>query len=177
MLGRESDPKTYACSRDLGSASSSISPSNEYSRLISFRIDWFDLLVVQVILKSLLQPHNLRASILQCSAFFMNQHAHLYVTTGKTIALTIGVFISKVIPLLFNMLSRLVIIFLPTSNISIYQSCMYLSIHPCIYCPSMCISITYYCPSVSSHLPPLWKSLLIIIVAKFIFKVCPLLIL
>ena len=145
--------------------------------MISFRIDCFDLLAVQGILKSLLQPHSLRASILRCATFFMNQHTHLYITTGKTIALTIRVFIGKAIPLLFNMLSRLVIIFLPRSNISIYQSCMYLSIHPCIYCPTICISITYYCPSVSSHLPPLWKSLLIIIIAKFIFKVCLLLIL
>ena len=91
--------------------SSSISPSNEYSGLISFRIDWFDLLAVQGTLKSLLQHHSLKASILQCSAFFMVQLSHPYVTTGKTIALTRQTFV-----LLFSMLSRLVIAFLPRSK-------------------------------------------------------------
>ena len=85
----------------------SISPSNEYSGLISFRIDWFDLLAIQESLKSLLQNHSLKASILWCSALFMVQLSHPYMTTGKTIALT-----SKVMCLLFNALSRLVIAFL-----------------------------------------------------------------
>ena len=90
------------------SFSFSISPSNEYSGLISFRIDWFDS-IVQGPLKSLLQHHNLKASILQCSAFFMVQLSHLYMTTGETIFLTIWTFVSKVMSLVFNMLSRLVI--------------------------------------------------------------------
>ena len=94
----------------------SISPSNEYSGLISFRIDWFDLLAVQGTLKSLLQHHSSRAWILPCSAFFMVQLSHPYMTTGKTIALTRLTFVSKVMPLLFNMLSRLVITFLPRSK-------------------------------------------------------------
>ena len=89
----------------------SISPSNEYSGLISFRIDWFDLLGVQRTLKSLLQHHNLKASILQHSAVFMVQLAHPYMTVGKTIALTIQTFVSRVMSLLFNMLSRFVIAF------------------------------------------------------------------
>ena len=84
----------------------SISPSNEYLWLISFRIDWFDLLAVQGTLKSLLQHHNLKASVLQCSAFFMVQLSHLYMTTGKTIALTIWTIFNKVTSLFFNKLSR-----------------------------------------------------------------------
>ena len=91
----------------------SISPSNEYSGLISFRIEWFDLPAAQQTLKSLLQHHNLKASILQRSAFFMVQLSHLYMTTGKTIALTIRTFAGKVISLLFNTLSWFVIAFLP----------------------------------------------------------------
>ena len=94
----------------------SISPPNEYSGLISFRVDWFDLLAFQGTLKSLLQHHNLKASILQHSAFFMVQLSHLYMTTGKAIALTIQTFVSKVISLLFNTLSRCVIAFLPRSK-------------------------------------------------------------
>ena len=86
----------------------SISPSNEYSGLISFRIDWFDCLAVQGPLKSLLRHHSLKASVLQHSVFFMVQLAHLYMTTGKTIALTIRSFVGKVMSLLFNMLSRFV---------------------------------------------------------------------
>ena len=82
----------------------SISPSNEYSGLISFRIDWFDLLVVQGTLKSLLQHHSSKASFLLCSAFLMVQLSHPYMTTGKTILLTRGTFIGKVMSLLFNML-------------------------------------------------------------------------
>ena len=89
-----------------------ISPSNEYSGLISFRMDWLDLLAVQGTLKSLLQHHSSKASILRCSAFFTVQLSHLYVTTGKTIALTRRTFVGKVMSLLFNMLSRWVIAFL-----------------------------------------------------------------
>ena len=98
------------------SFSFSISPSNEYSGLISFSIDWFDLLAVQVTLKGLLQHHSSKASILQRSAFFMLQLSHLYTTTGQTIALTIRTFVGKVICLLFNTLSRFFIAFLPRSK-------------------------------------------------------------
>ena len=91
----------------------SISPSSEYSGLISFRIDWLYLLAVQGTLKSLLQLHSLKASVLQCSVSFMVQLSHSYMTTGKTIALTRWTFVSKVMSLLFNMLSRFVITFLP----------------------------------------------------------------
>ena len=91
----------------------SVCPPNEYSRFISFRIDWFDLLAVQRTLKSLLQHHNSKASILWHSAFFMVQLSHLYMTTGKTIALTIWTFVGKTVSLLFNKLSRFVIAFLP----------------------------------------------------------------
>ena len=94
----------------------SISPSNEYSGLISFRIGWLDLLAVQGTLKSLPQFHSSKTSILQHSAFFLVQLSHLYMTTGKTIALTIWTFVGKIISLLFNMLSRLVIAFLPRSK-------------------------------------------------------------
>ena len=88
-----------------------IGPSNEYSGLISFRIDWFDPLTVQGTLKSLLRHHYSKVSILGHSAFFIDQLSHLYVTTGKTIALTIWTIVSKVMSLLFNMLARLVIAF------------------------------------------------------------------
>ena len=98
------------------SFSFSISPSSEYSGLISFRIDWLDLLAVQGTLKSLLQHHSSKASILWRSAFFIVQLSHPYVTTGKTIALTRRTFVGKVMSLLFNMLSRLVIAFLPRSK-------------------------------------------------------------
>ena len=98
------------------SFSFSISPSNEYSGLISFRIEWFNLLVVQGTLKSLLQHHSSKASILRCSAFFMIQISHPYMTTGKTIALTRRTFVGKIISLLFNMLSSLVIAFLLRSK-------------------------------------------------------------
>ena len=98
------------------SFSFSISPSNEYSGPISFRMDWLDLLAVQRTLKSLLQHHSSKASILQCSAFFMVQISHQYMTTGKRIALTRRTFVAKVMSLLFNMLSRLVIAFLPRSK-------------------------------------------------------------
>ena len=98
------------------SFSVSISPSNEYSGLISFRIDWFDLLAVQGTLKSRLQHHNSKASILQHSPFFIVQLSYPYMTTGKTIALTRHTFVGKVISLFCNMLSRLVIAFLPRSK-------------------------------------------------------------
>ena len=94
----------------------SISPSNEQPGLISFRMDWLDLLAVQGTLKSLLQHHSSKASIFQCSAFFTVQISHPYVTTGKTIALTIWTFVGKIMSLIFNMLSRLVITFLPRSK-------------------------------------------------------------
>ena len=94
----------------------SISPSNEYLGLISFKIDWFDLLAVQGTLKSLLQHHSSKASTLQCSAFFIVQLSHPYMTTGKTTALTRWTFVGKLMSLLFNMLSRLVIAFLPKSK-------------------------------------------------------------
>ena len=92
------------------------STSNEYSGLISFRIDWFDFLAVQGTLKSHLQHHSSKASVLQCSAFFIVQLLHLYMTTGKTIALTRWTFVGKVMSLLFNTLSRFVIAFLPRSK-------------------------------------------------------------
>ena len=93
-----------------------ISPSNEHSGLIPFRMDWLDLLAVQGTLKSLLQHHSSKVSILQCSAFFIVQLSHPYMTTGKTKALTRQTFVNKILSLLFNMLSRLVIGFLPRSK-------------------------------------------------------------
>ena len=98
------------------SFSFNISPFNEHSGLISFRMDWLDLLTLQGTLKSLLQHHSSKASILRHSAFFIVQLSHPYMTTGKTIALTRCIFIGKVMSLLFNMLSRLVITFLPRSK-------------------------------------------------------------
>ena len=94
----------------------SISPSNEYSESISFRIDWFDLLTVQGTLKSLLQHHSSKASILQHSAFFMVQLSHPFMTIGKAITLTRQTFVGKIMSLIFNTLSRLVIAFLPRSK-------------------------------------------------------------
>ena len=99
-----------------GSFSFSISPSNEYSGLISFRIEWLDLLTIQGTLKSLLQHHSSKASILWCSDVFIVQLSHPDRTTGKTIVLTRQTFVGKVMALLFNMLSRLVIAFLPRSK-------------------------------------------------------------
>ena len=101
------------------SFSFSVSPSNEHPGLISFRIDWLDLLAVQGTHKSLLQHHSSKASILWRSAFFIVQFSHLYMTTGKTIALTRWTFVGKVMSLLFNMLSRLVITFLPSKRLLI----------------------------------------------------------
>ena len=102
-------PKYWSCSF-------SISPSNEYSGLIPFRLDWLDLLTVQETLKSLLQHYSSKASILQHSAFFMVQLSHPYMTIGKTLALTRWTFVGKVMSLFFTMLSRLVIAFLPRSK-------------------------------------------------------------
>ena len=102
--------------QSIGVSSFSISPSNEYSGLISFRMDWLDLLAVPGTLKSLLQHHSSKASILRHSAFIIVQLSHPYMTTGKTIALTRWIFVGKVMFLLFNMLSRLVITFLPRSK-------------------------------------------------------------
>ena len=98
------------------SSSFSIHPSNDYSGLISFRMDWLDLFAVQGTLKSVLYHHNWKASVLLCSAFFMVQLSHLYMTSGNTVALTIQTFVGKVISFLFNMLSRFVIAVLPRSK-------------------------------------------------------------
>ena len=112
----------------------SISPSKEYSGLISFRMDWLDLLAVQETLKSLLQHHNSKASILQRSAFFIVQLSHPYMTTGKAIALTRWTFVGKVTSLLFNMLSRLVIAFLPRSkHLSISWNQLHVYIYPLFF--------------------------------------------
>ena len=105
------------------SFSFSISPPNGHAGLISFRMDWLDLLAVQGTLKRLLQHHSSKASIFQHSAFFIVQLSHPYMTTGKTIALTRWTFIGKVMSLLFNMLSRLVITFLPRSNCLLISGC------------------------------------------------------
>ena len=130
------------------SFSFSISPSNEYSGLISFRIDWFDLLVLQGTLKSLLQHHSSKASILWCSAFFIVQLSHPYVTIGKTIALTRWTFVGKVMSVLFNMLSRLVIAFLPRSKCLNFMAAVIIcsdfgapknKVSQCFHCcPSIC---------------------------------------
>ena len=122
-------PSIFPSSRDFPSESAlrirwpkywslsfNISPSNEHPGLISFRMDWLDLLAVQGTLKSLLQHHSSKASILWCSAFFIVQLSHPYMTTGKTIALTRWIFVGKVMSLLYNMLSKLVIAFLPRNK-------------------------------------------------------------
>ena len=130
------------------SFSFNISPSNEHPGLISFRMDWLDLLAVQGTLKSLLQHHSSKASILWHSTFFIVQFSHLYMTTGKTIALTRWIFVDKVMSLLFNMLSRLVITFLPTSKrllISWLQS------------PSLVIWMAKTNTSLQSSYPPIKK--------------------
>ena len=105
------------------SFSFNISPSSEHPGLISFRMNWLDLLAVQGTLKSLLQHHSSKASILWCSAFFIDQLSHPYMTTGKTIALTRWTFVGKVMSLLFNMLSRLAITFLPRSKCLLFHGC------------------------------------------------------
>ena len=122
----------------------SISPSNEYSVLISFRMDWLDLLAVQGTLKSLLQHHSSKASILQHSAFFTVQLSRPYMSTGKSMALTRWIFVSKVMSLLFNMLSRLVIPFLPRNKyllISWLQSPFSVILEP----KSLCVKVTQSC--------------------------------
>ena len=127
------------CSRCF---SFSISPSTEYSGSVSFRIDRFDLLAVQGSLRSLLQYHSSKASILQCSAFFMIQLSHPYMTTGKTIVLTIWTFVGNVMSLLFNMLSRFVIAFLPRSKhllILWLQSLSAVILEPRRWLPESCI--------------------------------------
>ena len=132
------------------SFSFSISPTNEYSELISFRMDWLDHLAVQGTLKSLLQHHSSKASILHCSAFFIVQLSQSSMTTGKTIALTRQTFIDKVMSLLFNMLSRLVITFVPRIKcllISWLQSPSAVILEPrhpnkvchCFHCFSICL--------------------------------------
>ena len=110
------------------SFSFSISPSNEYSRLISLRMDWLDLLAVQGTLKSLLKHHSSKASILQCSAFFMVQLSHSYMTTGKTKALARRTFVGKVMSLLLNILSTLVITFFPRSKCLLISQLQSLSV-------------------------------------------------
>ena len=107
------------------SFSFNISPSNEYSGLISVRMDWLDLLAVQGTLKSLLQHHSSKASILNSSFFFMVQLSHPYMTTGKTVALTMWTFVGKVMSLLFNMLSRFFTAFLPRSKHLLIFGCHY----------------------------------------------------
>ena len=102
--------------QSIGVFSFSVSPSNEYSRLISFRMDWLDLLAVQGTHKSFLQYHSSKALVIQCSTFFIVQLSHLYMATGKTTALTRQTFVGKGISFLFNMLSRLVTTFLPRSK-------------------------------------------------------------
>ena len=124
------------------SFSFNISPSKEHWGLISFRMDWLDLLAVQGTLKSLLQHHSSKASVLQCSAFSTVQLSHPYMTTGKTIALTRRTFVGKVMSLLFNMLSRLVITFLPRSSevSEVTQSC-----------PTLCDAMDCSLPGSSVH--------------------------
>ena len=116
LLSIFSSIRIFPTSQWYWSFSFSISPSNEYSGQFSFRINWFDLLAVQRTLKSLLQHHSSKASILQHSAFFMVQLSYPYMTTGKTIALTRQTFVGRVTFLLFNMLSRFVIAFFPRSK-------------------------------------------------------------
>ena len=126
------------------SFSFSISPSSEYSGLISFRTDWLDLLAVRGTIKSLLQHHSSKASILWCSALFIVQLSHPYVTTGKTIALTRGTFVGKVMSLLFNMLSRLVITFLPRSK-CLLISCLHFTICSDFGAPKNKVSHGFHC--------------------------------
>ena len=132
-----------------------IHPSNEYSGLISFRIDWFDLLAFQGTSKSLLQHHSSKASILWCPAFFTVQLSHLYITYGKTIALTIWTFVSKVIFSLFNPLLRFVLAFLPRSKLlliswlQIYLSVQFSSVAQS--CPILCDPVNCSTPGLLAH--------------------------
>ena len=125
------------------SFSFSISPSNKYSGLIFFRMDWLDLLTIQGTLKSLLQHYHSKASLLRCSAFFIVQLSHPYVTTGKTIALTRWTFVGKVMSLLFSMLSRLVIIFLPRCRYLLFSWLQSLS--AMILEPQKIVSHCFHC--------------------------------
>ena len=127
------------------SFSFNISPSNEHPGLISFRLDWLDLLAVQGTLKSLLQHHSSKASILQCSAFFIVQLSHPYMTTGKTLALTRWTFVGQLMPLLFYMLSMLAIAFLPGSKQKKSKSlaCLYLLMQMFCNSPFPC-PFTFY---------------------------------
>ena len=125
------------------SFSFSISPPSEYSGLISFRMDWLDLLAVQGTFKSLLQHHSSKVSILQCSAFFIVQLPHPYMTTGKTIALTRWTFVGKVMSLLFNMLSRLVIAFFPRNKCLLISWLQ--SPYPVILEPRKIVSHCFHC--------------------------------
>ena len=138
------------------SVSFSISLPNEYSSLISFRIYWFDLLTVQGILSNLLQHHSLKASVLQCSAFFIVQLPHLYITTRKTIALTIWTIVGKVMCLLFNSLSSFVIAFLPRSKhllISWLQSTSAVILEPK---KINTVTVSSVSPSISPSIPVKW---------------------
>ncbi|CAM9315926.1 unnamed protein product [Rangifer tarandus platyrhynchus] len=141
------------------SFSFNISPSNEHPGLISFRMDWLDLLAVQGTLKSLLQHHSSQASILQHSAFVVVQLSHPYMTTGKTIALTRWTFVGKVMSLLFNMLSRFVITFLPRSKlllISWLQSPSAVILEP----PKIkSDTVSTVCPSISQEVMGRWHDL------------------
>ena len=136
------------------SFSFSISPSNKHLGLISFRMDLLDLVAIQGTLKSLLQHHSSKASVLQCSAFFIVQLSHPYMSTGKTIALTRWTFVGKVVSLLFNMLSRLVITFLPRSNgplISWLQSTSAVILEP----PKIkSVTVSIVSPSICHELGP-----------------------
>ena len=138
-----------SCGQSTWRFSFSISPSSEYSGLISYRIDWFDLLAVQGTLKSLLQHHTLKATILWCSAFFMVHHSYPFMATGKTIALTRWTIVDTMMSLLFNTLSRFVIAFLPRSKhllISLLQSPSAVILEPkkkksvavSVFSPSIC---------------------------------------
>ena len=146
----------------------SISPSNEYSGLISFRMNWFDLAAVQGTLKSLFQHHSLKALVLQCSAFFMVQLSHPYMTTGKTIVLIIQIFISKMMSLLPNTLSRFVIAFLPRSKhllISWLQSLSTVILEP----PKIkSVTISTFSPSIC--LEVMASDALILVFGMLIFK-------
>ena len=142
--------------------SCSISPSSEYLGLISFRIDWFDVLAVRGTLKSLLQHHSSKASVLQHSDFFMVQLSHLYKYSGKTTALTIWTFVGKVMSLLFNMLSRFVIAFLPRSK---HLLILWLqSLSALIFEPKKIKSLT-----VSSFSPSIWHEVIRLNVMIFLF--------
>ena len=140
---------------------------NEYSGLISFRTTWLDLLAVQGTLKSLLQHHSSKASILRCAAFFMVHLSHAYMTTGKTIALTRRTFVDKVMSMLFNMLSRLVIGFLPNSKhllISCLQSPSVVILEPK---KIKCFTVSIISPSICHEMIELDAMILVFLDAEF----------